>query len=115
MPYQFVAQTFILLCHSNMDGDERDIMSIPDDDGHWTLARENNVSSEQIWNHISSSSVNEKLLNIGAIPGANPNKFEVIVEDDEDESLDGHIEIGDESELTMRSDETEEEFQKRVE
>jgi len=48
MPYQFVAQTFILLCHSNMDGDERDIMSIPDDDGHWTLARENNVSSEQI-------------------------------------------------------------------
>ena len=112
-------------------GVEREIISISDDDGpftissgdeedevgaqdYWTSPRDNNVNSEQIRNHVLSSSVNEKLLDIGAIPAANPKKFEVNVEDDEDESLDDQIEVGDESELTMRSDETEEEFQKRV-
>src|SRR5271170_1309527 len=93
------------------DDDEEHELGAQD---YWTSARDNNVSSYQIRNHVWSPSVNEKLLDIGAIPAANPNKFEVNVEDDEGESQDGQLEIDDDVELTMQSDETEEEFQKRV-
>ena len=81
---------------------------------YWNAARDDNITSEQIRNHVSASSVNEKLLDIAAIPAADPKKFEVEIDNEEDTQDDDAEIPADDGELTIAPGETQAEFEKRA-